>query len=196
MNDEDLQARAAAYAIGALDPAEARAFEALMAERADLRTLVRELQEVSALLAAGTPPAAPRAELRDRVLAAARTEAPRHLTIEPRRRIMPAARLAWAAAIAGLLLAGAQTLRLQRRAADLSRAAQELNSVAQRRDVLEERLAAILDGHTTMSVMRPTGAEAGPRYGAQVFWRGDQQTWLVHVFDLPRLPAGAVYQLW
>jgi anti-sigma-K factor RskA len=196
VNDEDLQTRAAAYAIGALEPSETSAFEALMAERADVRALVRELQEVSALLAAGTPAATPRAELKDRVLAAARADAPRRLALVPRRRVLPAAGLAWAAAIAGLLVAGAQTVRLQRRAEDLRAISRALNSVSQRRDVLEERLAAILDGHTTMSVMQPTGAAAGPRYGGQVFWRADQQTWLVHVFDLPKLPAGSVYQLW
>ncbi len=196
MNDEELQARAAAYAVGALEPEDARAFEALLAGRADLRALVQEFQEVSAVLAVGAPAAVPRAELRERVLAALRGAVPGSLPAGTRPGLARPGSLAWAAAIAGLILAGAQTVRLGRRAADLRHVVADLDSVARRGAVLEERLAAILDGNTTMYLMQPTGAGTRPRFGAQVFWRADRQTWLVHAFDMPRLPAGEVYQLW
>lgn len=198
--NEELQARAAAYTLGALEPDEARAFEAQLADRADLQALVRELREVSAALASGAPALMPDAGLRARVLAAARAPSSSSssaavIPISAGRRALPAG-LAWAAMIGALLLAGVQTIRVQRRNAVVASLSADVDNISRRRAVLEERLDAILDGHTTMNVIQPTGADNRPRYGAQVFWRADQQTWLVHVFDMPRLPAGSVYQLW
>ena len=69
--------------------------------------------------------------------------------------------------------------------------------MARRGIILEERQTAILDGNSRMYELKPTAAgEAVARFGAQIFWRRDMGTWLVHVFDMPRLPAGQVYQLW
>ena len=63
---------AAAYALGALDDAEAKAFEALLARDADLAREVAEYREVAALLALAQPAAAaPSDALRARVLAGA-----------------------------------------------------------------------------------------------------------------------------
>lgn len=199
MIDEELQSRASAYALGALEPAEATSFEALLASRPDLQALVRDLREVSAIMATAATDAAPAPGLRDRVLAAARAQSPAAreaavVELATRRRLLPAG-LAWAAAIIGLVATVGQTVRVQRRDAVVRQVAAALDTVSRRRDVLEERLAAILDGRTSMYLMRPTG-QSGPVYGAQVFWRQDQQTWLVHAFDMPRLAAGSVYQLW
>ncbi|MBP6669869.1 MAG: hypothetical protein KA180_10525, partial [Gemmatimonadales bacterium] len=98
---QDLRDLAAAYALGALDPAEARAFEAFMATSPETAREVAEYREVNALLALGTGGGAtPAPELRARVVA--RATAARAAALAPR-----APRLAWLALAASLVaLAG------------------------------------------------------------------------------------------
>lgn len=60
---------AAAYALGALGPAEQEAFERLARRDAEVARDVAAYREVTALLAYAAPPAPPPAFLRDRVLA-------------------------------------------------------------------------------------------------------------------------------
>ena len=199
MIDESLQAQAAAYALGGLEPAEAQAFELQLEGNAELRALVAELHEVSAALAAGAPAAQPRPELKNRVLAAARAgrerrTLPRVIPLVVRTAVTP---LAWAAAAGFALLAGYQQVRVHRRDVQLRELMVALDTTVKRLTDREDRLAAILDGNTRMYVMQASGGiDTASRYGAQVFWRRDRQTWLVNAYHLPRLPAGKVYQLW
>src|SRR4051794_16157689 len=60
---------AAAYALGALEPEEARAFERLLAESESLRREVADYREVGAMLALGAEAPALDASLRQRVIA-------------------------------------------------------------------------------------------------------------------------------
>lgn len=193
MIDEQRDALAAAYALGALETADAHAFEAQLKGDAELEARVREYREVAALLASGAPAVQASPGLRARLLEQVAAEATKVVPLRPRPRWTA---VAWAAAAAGLLLSGVQTVRLRQLDGRVEHLATDFRSAAERRDVLEERLAAILDGRTTMYLMRPAAAPGAPSYGAQLFWRRDQQTWLVHVFDMPRLPANRVYQLW
>lgn len=194
MTTDERQALAAAYALGALETSEAQAFEGQLERDAELRALVQEYQEVSALLAAGVDAAGPPSELRDRILTRARGEAGKVIPVRPRRNVTP---LAWAAAAAGLLLAGVQTLRIQQLSGRVDSLASDVRAAVERRDLLEARQTAVLDGNTTMYVMKPTATgDSAARFGAQLFWRRDRHTWLVHAFDLPKLAAGQVYQLW
>ncbi len=200
MIDEALQAQAAAYALGGLDPSEAKAFEARLAGDAELRRLVAELHEVAAALAAGTTPAEPRPELRGRVLAAVRRPGrerrtlPRVIPFVVRTAVTP---LAWAAAAGFALLTGYQQVRVHRRDVQLRQLMIALDTTVKRLAEREDRLAAILDGSSRMYVMSASaGLDTTMRFGAQVFWRRDRQTWLVHAYHLPKLPAGKVYQLW
>ncbi len=104
--------------------------------------------------------------------------------------------LVWAAAAAFALLAGYQQVRVHRRDVQLHQLMVALDTTVKRLTDREDRLAAILDGNTRMYVLQASGGADTARYGAQVFWRRDRQTWLVNAYHLPRLPAGKVYQLW
>ncbi len=70
-DSQDMKDLAAAYALGALDPAEARAFEAFLATSPEARREVAEFREVATLLATTTAGAGPgpSSDLRDRMLA-------------------------------------------------------------------------------------------------------------------------------
>lgn len=185
MTDEQLQDLAAAYAIGALEPGEARAFERELAARPELQHAVRDFREVAALLAEGAAGPAPRAELKEMVLARARSQGGAVVPLRPRR--TAPAWLAMAAAVGGLVLAGVQTLRLDR----LHR---QMDALVDRRDVLERRLGVILADSVKLFEVRDTDTTG--RAGAQLAWNYGQRQWLFHAFRLPRLPEGRAYQLW
>lgn len=190
---DTMHEQAAAYALGALDAADVRAFEAQLAASAELRSLVREYREVAGAIAVAEGGPAPSPSLRGRVLDRVRQEqrarpwAPRRLWTA----------LALAASIGGIAVAGVQTSRLSARQRELRSLQAELSGVTTRRDLLQRRLDAILDDNTRMYDIRPAG-QGGPvpGFGAQVFWRRDTQTWLVHAYNMPHLPEGQVYQLW
>lgn len=176
---------AEAFAIGALAGEEARAFEAHLASCPDCPRVVREQRELAVLLAEAAPLAVPSPGLRDRLLARVREER------RGGRRILRrdwTRGLAWAAAVAGLLLAGGGLWRARRAERSLA----EVRSRLERREAM---LNAVLDASTAMYRLRPTADSLQPA-GAQLFWSRDQHVWLLHAFNLPRLPAGRVYQLW
>jgi anti-sigma-K factor RskA len=66
--DETMQERAAAYALGALDENETKAFEGALRVDPELRTLVRELRSVAEALAGTAPALEPPAAVKARVL--------------------------------------------------------------------------------------------------------------------------------
>lgn len=68
MIDETMQERAAAYALGALDENEARAFEGALRVDPELRALVRELRSVTEALAGTAPALEPPAAVKARLL--------------------------------------------------------------------------------------------------------------------------------
>ncbi len=185
MTDEHLLDLAAAYAIGALESGEARAFERELDVRPELRRAVRDFREIAALLAEGAAGPAPRAELKARVLARARAQSGALVPLRPRR--AAPTWLALAASLAGLTLAGVQTFRLQ----NLHR---QMDALVDRRDVLERRLGVILADSVRLFDVRGTDTTGGA--GAQLAWNYGQRQWLFHAFRLPRLPQGRAYQLW
>lgn len=186
-----LHEAAAAYALDALPPEEAQAFEARLKASPELQAIVREYREVAASLAAAAPAMPPAPALRDKVLGRVRGES------RSRGPLRLWTTLAIAAAVTGLLGATVQSVRLTQRSHELREIRAELSAAAGRRDLLQRRLDAVLDDNTQMYAMRPTGqGDPALGFGAQVFWRRDANTWLVHVYDMPRLPRGQVYQLW
>ncbi|HEY8106908.1 MAG TPA: hypothetical protein VIE46_12435, partial [Gemmatimonadales bacterium] len=115
-DESTLRDLAAAYALGALSPEEARAFENYLATSAEGRREVAELRETAALLALGGAEAEPGPDLRARVLDAVSASKLRSLpsapaTLEPRRRVSP---LVWGALAASLLVAVGLGLRAER----------------------------------------------------------------------------------
>jgi anti-sigma-K factor RskA len=193
---EPLCELAGAYALDALDADEARAFEAHLVGCPRCPDELRRHREVAAALAVAVPPVSPPPELRERLLARVRAERRDVVPLRPKRTW---AVLAWAAVVAGLLVAGVQTVRLDRL---VRRVAALADSVARREArvaELERQRGAVLDASIAMyrltatadTVRRPSGPA-----GAQVFWSRERHTWLLHAFNLPSLPPGRVYQLW
>jgi hypothetical protein len=103
--------------------------------------------------------------------------------------------LAWAAALAGLLIGGVQTWRLSRVSGSLTLIEDSLSRREHRISELERQRNAILNDDVRMYVLGPV-QDTTRRSGGQVFWSRAQGTWLLHAFNLPRPSAGRTYQLW
>src|SRR5881409_833148 len=127
---------AASYALGALDPAERVEFERHLETCPECRAEVQAFHEVAGRLAQGAPPAAPPAELRERVLREARQVRP----LPARRRPW----LPWVAAAAGVLaiLGGFESWRAREEARALRNT---LAATQAERDSTKRVLAAVFD---------------------------------------------------
>lgn len=197
-DSQDLKDLAAAYALGALDPAEARSFEAFLATSPEAQREVAEFREVATLLATTTTEGAgpgPSSDLRDRVLARVAKE--KVVALRP-----AAARpnwIPWAAAAAVLLAVGfgLQSIALRRQVTQRDAAIAEL-----RRDFgatqaqLAEReatLNAILEPDVRLTTLTSTST---PAPVIQLFMNPKKRVALIHAFNLQPTESGRVYQLW
>ncbi len=193
--DDDLQALAAAYALGALDPEEAKAFEAQLARHPEVAREVAEYREVSALLALAAPGPAPAADLGRRVAERiARERAAAHRPARTRPGWIP-----WLALAAGLaaLALGLVQGDLRRRLGERERLIAALrDSLARREARLAEReatLDALLEPDVVLSRLTSTTTSEP---GVQLFWNRRSNRAIVHAFNLPPAGAGRAYQLW
>ena len=192
---ESLRDLAAAYALGALGPDEAREFEGFLAGSADARQEVAEYREVAALLGLGERGAGPAPDLRARVLARV-TGQP---TVESAVRPMQQPRLGWAlaAGIAALVALGTGviSLRSELRARDAALARLD-STLAIRQQQLTERQAlldAVLDPEVRLFQLTASG---DPEPGIQLFWNQRRNQALLNAYRLKPVPAGRAYQLW
>ncbi len=194
-----VQDLAAAYALGALGPEEAREFAEFLSSSPEARHEVGEYREIAALLALAAPSAAPRADLRARVLGGLQ---PRRAwgAVPSRGARHPRPMLLWGALAASLLAAvglGANLLSLRGRvtALETELAASE-RSLAERGRELAERLA------TLNSILEPgvrlyqLTASGDPDPGIQLFWDRQRNLAIVHGFRLKPVSKGHAYQLW
>lgn len=193
---DNLHELAAAYALGALEPADAKAFEALLATSPEAQREVAEYREVGALLALNAGNARPPADLKDRVIARATSQPVLRMT--PRR--AAAAWVPWLAlaaslvAVVGLALTGnrlKQELAEQR--ASLAALQDSLTARSQALVRRESELNSILDPSVQLIRMGEPGT---PRPVVQLFYNRKKGSLLVHAFQLQ--PAGdkRTYQLW
>lgn len=184
---------AAAYVLGALEPDEARAFEARLAESEALRREVADLREVSALLAVRAPPV-PRDDdaLKRRLLERVRAGGPRPPVRGGR---MPSwlVPVALAAAAALAVLAGVEAARVRRLSGALADLRRESDSLSRQLARREATLDEILEPSTAMILLTATG-ERPP--GIQLFWNKATRRVVLHAFNLPPAGVGRVYQLW
>ena len=147
---------AALYALGALPPAEARAFEAALAGDPALRAAVREFQAAAAALAHAAPPTRPPAHLESQLLAQIHAQ---NAAALPARRDLRW--LGWAA-VAALLAVLAAVLGLERQRLGgavtvlRAKAAAEAESVAAERVRLEHEITILrqIETTTTQQVVR------------------------------------------
>jgi anti-sigma-K factor RskA len=195
---EPFEEQAAAYALGALDSEERRAFEAHLEECASCARLVCDFEAVSLGLGQAVDERAPSPALKARVLAIARLD---------RGRASRPAATAWLAAAAGVLLAVAAALhawQLRERVAELEA---ELAGARAQRQTTEQALqaarAAADEARRTLAVLAApdlarvdlSGQPEAPRARGRAFWSRSRGL-VFTASDLPPLPPGRVYQLW
>ncbi|MGH7702100.1 MAG: anti-sigma factor [Gemmatimonadales bacterium] len=200
IDQSPLRDHAAAYALGALDAEEARAFEALLAGSPELRREVDEYRETNALLALGTSaPQAPNPALRAQVLeriAREKVVPLRRAPTGPRRQSL----LVWAALAASLVAVvglGVSVRELRRqlgeRDAALASLGQELADRNARLTAREATLNALLEPGVRLSTLV---SAADPMPGMQLFVNPRRNIAIAHAFNLKPAGAGRAYQLW
>jgi len=184
------------YALGALSPEEALAFETALAGSPELQREVAEYREVSALLALSDerlPPAA----LKQRLLARIRERPPVAWASSAIARPPRGGRLPLLALGVGLAAAVVLAVGLSREVGRLTGELGARDSVlAERERRLAEReatLNAILEPSVQLTTLTATGVAAPI---LQVFWDRARHTLILHSFRLPPAPTGRVYQLW
>jgi anti-sigma-K factor RskA len=190
---------AAAYALGALSPEEARAFEAYLGSSPEARRDVVEFREVGALLADAAPAVTPDPELRSRVLD--RIGRDKVVPISARQTrgssvpfpiwIALAASVALAVGMGTMLVSSRRELAARNVAIDSVRAT--LSQVETRLAAREATLNTIMEPGVILSVLSTTKA-AEPRI--QLFWNREKHSAIVHAFNLMPADSGLVYQLW
>lgn len=217
---------AAAYALGALSPEEARAFEAYLATSADARREVAELRETAALLALSAPEAQPAPPLRARVLdalaagkirtrptppgaaapvpALAPAAAPARVPAAPARRATP---LLWGALAASLLAAVGLGVQSERLAGRLARRTAELterdSTIVRQTRALADQGRQLASRDSTLASLLSPGVElvqltasGDPDPRIQLFWDRRHGTAVLHASKLKPVPQGRTYQLW
>jgi anti-sigma-K factor RskA len=198
MTSRDLHDAAAAYALGAVDPAEQPALDALFARDAEFRKEVERYREVAGLLAWAAPSTPAPDRLRDRILSDARqvrsiSAAPRDRTsVAPTRgpgwvRVIP-----WLAAAASLAVAVLNQGRVTRTRDALATLQQELSTTRDDLALKERTIAAFMGPE--VHVVSLSQAEGKPT--ARVFWNHTRNVFIVSAFNVPKAPAGKTYQLW
>lgn len=177
---------AAAYAIGALDADEERAFESLLAESEELRREVTEYREVSALLAHDAAAVTLDPSLRKRLLDSVKGRSAR-----PRNNWRHG--LAWAAAAAGIILAGVQSVRVGNLSQELTTREQAIQDLTTALAARDATLNDILEPSTVFFVLTST-TEQPP--SIRLFWNRAANNVVLHASSLDPAPTGREYQLW
>jgi anti-sigma-K factor RskA len=200
----DEQALAAAYVLGALEPAERRAFETHVATCPVCRDDVRSLQRVADALARSVPARTPDPAVRARVLAAIGGHAAPVVREKrsPRNVIFTWIPLAAMLVVALGLAAYAWQLqgRLSFVEARLSEA--ERRALAAERATLDARNAAD-SAQSAMAVLAApdltridlAGQPPAPSASARALWSRNRGM-VFTTANLPPAPAGRVYQVW
>ncbi len=184
MIDEQRQDRAAEYALDALDPAAARAFEAELARDPELRALTDELREAAAALAHTAPRQLPSPELRERVMSAVRAEAAAvsapALAPARGRSVLP-----WVLAAGFALTTGALWMELTQWRNEALTLRQESLDLRNRDSLAKVTIASL-----------SAQVEAFAKSTAVIVWDAEKQRGIIRLANLPRPEAGKDYQLW
>ena len=177
MIDEHNEELAAMYALGVMEPAEARAFEAEMRSNPELRKFVDDLLHCSAAMVHAVPVKAAPSKLRDKVLSEVAAPQPAHAGAS--RKVVPFFRPAvlfpWAIAAGFMVICGWL-------AADRGKLLSQISELQTNNDVCQMRIA-LLD---------PMDDKHG---AATIVWDSSTQTGVLEG-DMPRPAANEDYQLW
>lgn len=210
MNEGSNEELAAGHALDLLEPDEQRAFGALLAGNAALRSETDELRQVAAALALAVPQVAPPPHLRGVILAAADRSEPATATAGTNWiRLVPwalAAGLAfstgWFALRSISLQAANRSLETSRQLADLAQALAR-SQLAERTLVAERMIGDLGDRLRTSADLRrlrvcplaPPDPQAKALHAVAV-WDPERQTGLLAVDHLPAVAEESDYQIW
>ncbi len=216
MIDETMQERAAAYALGALDENESKAFEGALRVDPELRALVRELRSVTEALAGTAPALEPPAAVKARLL----------LEIDERRPpaakrvqdlpigappVAPAAAPArawipWAVAAAMAIVSLAFYWQSASLRAQLAAQAGHINELMANAELaraesadLRQTVAKLRESNRLASfriALLDSLLAAAPKTVAVSVWDNDRQDGVFIVRNLKPLPSDKDYQLW
>jgi anti-sigma-K factor RskA len=201
---DELVVLAPAYALGALEPDERRAFESHLADCDRCAFEVRSLGRVTSGLAQAVPLVTPRAALRDRVLLAVGAGDAPATTPNINARWAIGNWLAYAACVAVATAAGLYAMNLRARVeslearlevAQLRLAAADRAMVDARRVAFETQSAMAVLAAADLTRVDLQGAPAAPQAVGRALW--SRQSGMVFAANnLPPLPAGKIYQVW
>lgn len=194
----DVHESAAAFALGATDPAERAALDALFGSDANFRRDVEQFREVAGLLAYAAPAVAAPTALRQRILAQASqvrpitsaTPVPAATGQWNARRITTI--LPWLAAAAAVGFAVVSSNQLRDAQVAMSALRGELVDVQSVLSTRDSTLAAFLGPEVHVVSL----SESKQQPSARVYWNHTKQVFIVTAFSVPRAPEGKTYQLW
>ena len=201
--------RAAAYALGALTPAERADFEAHLAICALCTAEVRSFVPVVGALAATIPAAVPSPAVRDRVLTGIQLSRAPSIpwTPEPARASGGMSRVGPYALAAAIVLAvgfGGYAAQLRGHIATLEARLRDtvLRAETNERLVADARRSALESQRTVLVLAAPdlaridlAGQRAAPQASARAFWSRSRGL-VFTASNLPAPPPGRAYQLW
>lgn len=212
MEHQEYQELLASYALDALDAADAGTLEAHLAGCDACRVEMIELRDASALMAHAATPIAPRAEVRNQILARVRREQPERqmgkalapvVTMSYRPQLWPnilrlAAAVAFVALLVGVIVLWRRDVRMRLEIAQLSRQAntQQHELVRDREVLARQREALALLNSPTAKRMEMTGTQAAQTARGTFVY--DQKTGraVLMAEGLPATPADKAYELW
>jgi anti-sigma-K factor RskA len=190
---ESPQDLAAAYALGALSPEEARRFETYLAGSPEAQREVAEYREVAALLALAGPEPVPAPGLRDRVIARERAPSGRQSGGSRPRPVPWLALAATIMAVVGLGFGWAQLGTVRGLRQELAGMDRRLDRTSELLRAREATLNAIFEPGVRMFQLTASG---DPDPLIQLFWDQQRHRAVLHGFRLDSIPAGRAYQLW
>ena len=201
---DELVVLAPAYALGALEADERRAFESHLAQCEICASEVRSLGRVTAGLAQSVPLVTPRDALRDRVLLAVGARDARVHESHTRSRSVMVQWLAYAACVAVATAAVLYAMNLRTRVENLEArlevaqtrlAAADRAMVDARRVAFETQSAMAVLAAADLTRVDLMGAPAAPQASGRALW-SRQSGMVFAASNLPPLEAGKIYQVW
>jgi anti-sigma-K factor RskA len=192
MMDERLQENACLYAAGALTPKENRAFKKELRTNAELRELVRELQDAASAFALAEKSVAPPQRLKNKILAQIDNRQQRSENLLTLVNYLRSAWLPWVTAGGFALLAAvqyvqAQALREQTRSLTtaVTGLSTQIAALEKKNDFSQMRIA-----------MLSSLLDNSPKALAVSLWDNDKQSGVLVVKGLAPAPTDKDYQLW
>jgi anti-sigma-K factor RskA len=218
MIDEDRQDLAIAYVLGALDPRAEGAFEAALAEDAELRAFTDEMRDAAAGLAHTASRQLPPPELRERILSTIRAEAAAvtapsmsttpstSTTPVPEQKSGGVSILPWAIAAGFALSTGALWFERDQLRTEYERLRKEAIVLRDKDSKGKERIAALnkeVDGlkkQDDLAQVRIASLTSKLKpfenASAVIVWDAEKHRGVVKLVNVPPPASGKDYQLW